>query len=202
VKAAKALAVLAMLAYPFLVYGGLRFLEPRRLAMALGGVLLLREVVRSRSGSASPLLLPLVLVAAILGLAAVFNEGRFFLFVPVLINAALLVSFARTLRTGPSLVERFARRRRPHLPAEDVAYCRRVTIMWCGFFIANGGVILWLALRSPLEHWTLYTGLIAYVLMGVLTAAELAYRAWRFRRYEGDVTDVFLRKIFPPKSVG
>lgn len=199
-KAAKALVLLAMLAYPFLVYGGLRLLEPRGLAVALGGVLLLREVVRSRNGPPAPLLVPLILVAAVLALAAIFNEGRFFLFVPVLINAALLVSFARTLLTGPSMVESLARRRLAHLSAEDLAYCRRVTEVWCAFFLANGAVILWLALRAPLEQWALYTGLVAYLLVGALFAGELMYRAWRFRRYEGDLTDAFFRKLFPPKS--
>lgn len=195
----KAVVLVAMLAYPFLVYAGLRFLEPRMLALALGSVLVLREAGRSRGGSPSPLLLPLVLVAAILVLAAVFNESRFFLFVPVLINGALLVSFARTLFVGPPMVESLARRRLGHLDAEDVAYCRRVTEVWCVFFVANTSLILWLALRASIELWALYTGLVAYLLVGVLFAAELTYRSWRFRRYEGDLTDVFFRKLFPPR---
>lgn len=195
----KAVVLVAMLAYPFLVYAGLRFLEPRMLALALGSVLVLREAGRSRGGSPSPLLLPLVLVAAILVLAAVFNESRFFLFVPVLINGALLVSFARTLFVGPTMVESLARRRLGHLDAEDVAYCRRVTEVWCVFFVANTSLILWLALRAPIELWALYTGLVAYLLVGVLFAAELTYRSWRFRRYDGDLTDVFFRKLFPPR---
>lgn len=198
-KVAKLVALLVMLAYPFLVYGGLRLLEPRRLAVGLGGALLLRELTRSRAGSSSPLLVPLVVVGAILGLAAVFNDGRFLLFVPVLINTTLLIGFARTLVAGPTMVESLARRRGAHLSAESVVYCRRVTAVWSAFFLVNAAVILWLALRAPLEHWALYTGLVAYLLVGALFAIEATYRAWRFRRYEGDVTDVFFRKLFPPK---
>jgi hypothetical protein len=37
------------------------------------------------------------------------------------------------------------------------------------------------------------------VLVGALFAVEMTYRAWRFRRYEGDVTDVVFRRVFPPK---
>jgi uncharacterized membrane protein len=199
VKRTKFLAALIMVAYPLLVYGGLRVLQPRWLALALGGVVLLREIPRWRSGVPSPLLLPLALIGGILTLAIAFNEGRFFLFVPVLINAALFVSFARTLITGPSMVESLARRRFVHLPSEHVGYCRRVTEVWCVFFLVNGGVILWLALQAPIAQWALYTGLVAYLLVGVLFAAEETYRAWRFRRYQGDVTDVFFRKLFPPK---
>lgn len=201
-KSMKALVVVAMLAYPFLVYGGLQFLAPRELAMALGGVWLLREVARWRTGQPSPLLGPLVVIATILVLAAVFNEGRFFLFVPVLINGALFGSFARTLINGPTMVERMARRRRASLSSEDVTYCRRVTEMWCGFFLANGALVLGLALRAPLGLWALYTGFVAYALVGVLFVGEMTYRTWRFRRYEGDFTDVLFQKLFPPKSAG
>lgn len=197
-KIAKLLVAVAMIGYPLLVYGGLRLLQPRWLALALGGALLTREIGRSRQGATSPFLVPLVLVGVILALALVFNEGRFFLFVPVLLNAALLVSFARTLIAGPSMVESLARRRFGQVPIEHVGYCRRVTEVWCVFFVINSGVILWLALRGPLEHWVVYTGLVAYLLMGALFTAEMTYRAWRFRRYEGEVTDVFFRRLFPP----
>ena len=200
-KATKAVAAVMVVGYPFLVYGGLRFVQPRWLALAVGAVLLIRELSRRRRGLPSPLVLPVLLVGGILGLATIFNEGRFFLFVPVLINAALFVSFARTLWAGPPMVETLARRRFGQLPPEHLPYCRRVTEVWCAFFVVNGGIILWLALRAPIEHWALYTGLVAYVLMGVLFAAEATYRAWRFRRYEGDVTDVIFRRVFPPRPV-
>ena len=59
--------------------------------------------------------------------AALFDDGRLFLFVPVLINAALLVGFGRTLVNGPSMVETFARLRGRDLSTEEVVYCRIVT---------------------------------------------------------------------------
>src|SRR4249919_485401 len=83
-------------AYPLLVYGGLRFLHPRTLALSLGAFFLARSVLRWRQGGRPPILRfvpPFAAVLFIVALAAIFNEGRFFLFVPVLINAALLVTF-------------------------------------------------------------------------------------------------------------
>jgi uncharacterized membrane protein len=97
------------------------------------------------------------------------------------------------------MVETLARRRFGHVPPEHAGYCRRVTEVWCAFFAANGAVIGWLALRASLDAWAVYTGLVAYLLMGTLFAAETTYRAWRFRRYEGDVTDMIFRRVFPPK---
>ena len=115
----------------------------------------------------------------------------------------LLLSFARTLVVPPSMGERLARCRRPELSADDVAYCRQVTRVWCVFFVANGAFSAWLAARGALETWTVYNGLVSYVLVGLLFVGEMVYRAWHFRRFEGgDVTDVFLRKVFPPSQHG
>jgi uncharacterized membrane protein len=201
VSIAKLIAPVVVIGYPLLVYGGLKVLPPRWLALALGVSLLARECGARARGLPSPLLTPLVLVGGVFALALVFNEGRFFLFVPVLINGALLLSFARTLRGGPSMVESLARRRFGDIPPAHLAYCRRVTVVWCVFFALNAALILALALRAPLAYWTVYTGIVAYVLVGLLFTAEMTYRAWRFRRYEGEVTDVIFRRLFPPAPV-
>ena len=100
--------------------------------------------------------------------AALFDDGRLFLFVPVLINAALLVAFGRTLVNGPSMVETFARLRGRNLSTEEVVYCRIVTGVWCPFLALNGAVTLWLALYASLAWWTLYTGVLSYVLIATL----------------------------------
>jgi uncharacterized membrane protein len=199
VRVVNGLTLLVTLVYPFIVYAGLHFLQPKVLAVTLGACLLVRELARARTRPPVSLLVPVALVGAVLVAAAVFNEGRFFLFVPVLVNAALLVSFGQTLLGGPSMVQTLATMRLGKLPPEGPAYCRRVTVVWCAFFLANGGFILWLALHASLERWALYTGLVAYLLMGILFVCELTYRAWRFRRYEGMPTDVVFRKLFPPK---
>jgi len=33
----------------------------------------------------------------------------------------------------------------------------------------------------------------------VVLAVELTVRSWRFRRYTGGVTDVLMRRLFPPR---
>jgi uncharacterized membrane protein len=75
-----------------------------------------------------------------------------------------------------SLVERIARIQHPNLPPEGVVYTRRVTQIWCVFFVVNGGIALVTALWSSFEIWSLYNGLIAYVLMGLLFAGEYIVR--------------------------
>ena len=100
---------------------------------------------------------------------------------PVFVNGAFLAAFGWSLVHGPSMVERFARLREPDLPPAAVAYTRRVTQAWCLFFIANGAIALGTALFAPEAVWSLYTGVVSYVLMGLMFGGEYLLRQ-RMRR--------------------
>jgi uncharacterized membrane protein len=195
----KLLRGLLAVAYPFLIYAGLRWLEPRSVALLLGGAVALRAVLGWHRPSAQELrrlAVPGLLVAAVLVLTLALNDARALLFVPVLANGALLVAFGRTLR-GPSLVETFARLREPELSDAQIRYCQTVTGVWCVFFAANAAVCLWLALVADLWLWTLYTGLVSYLLVGAVFAVEFVVRSWRFRNYQGTLVEPIFRRLFP-----
>lgn len=176
--------VLLGLAYPVLVYSGLRWLEPRVVAVLLGSLLMLRFVLNRRRSRTvilrSSLSFPLVLLGLAYLLTFLFNEGRFFLFVPAMFSVALLVSFGRSLLRPPSMVELFARMKQPDMSTEKVSYCRCVTLLWVVFFLLNASVSTALALFAELETWTIYNGFIAYLLIGVLFVGEFIYRLYRF----------------------
>ena len=198
----KVAQVLLAIAYPFLIYFGLQSLGPRSLALLGAALLLLRALptLRRHGWTAlRPFVLPTLAVGLLMGAAAWTKDARLFLLLPVGINAVLLVAFLRTLQRGPSMVERFARLQVEQLSEEELRYCRSVTIVWCAFFFMNGAVAAGLAFSGRIEAWTLYTGAIAYGLMGLLFAGEIVVRSWRFRRYEGAITDPILRRLFPPK---
>jgi len=191
------------LAYPLLVYFSLTRFDVRHLALAVVALAALRGALSLRAGAGAELraaAAPFVGAAVLAGLAAWLDDGRVFLFVPALVNAALLFGFTRTLWKGPPLVETFARLQVEHLPPDEVAYCRTVTVVWSLFFLANGGVALALAWFGSLEAWTLYNGLVAYLLIALLFSVELTYRAWRFRRYGGGPADAIFRRLFPPRQ--
>ncbi|MCG7600168.1 hypothetical protein MHM84_10235 [Halomonas sp. McH1-25] len=95
---------------------------------------------------------------------------------PVIVNAALLAVFAGSLRQEQSMIERLARRQEPDLPPRGVTYTRRVTQLWCVFFLCNGAMALWTALYADLAFWTLYNGGIAYGLCALLFAGEWCVR--------------------------
>lgn len=194
------LVPLLVVAYPFAVWGGLHVLSPRTLALVMGGLLLVGGILHVRPTSrraAMTLSLAVGAIAVAAASIAIFNEERLFLFVPALVNAVLFVAFGRTLLAGQTLVETIARLRVADLPEGAIAYCRQVTRIWCGFFVLNGTVALWLALSGRLGWWTAYTGGIAYVLMGLLLATEFAYRTWRFRAYATAFTPPLIRAILP-----
>ena len=154
--------------YPAAVNFGLQYLQRRLIALALAELLLLRLALLRADWSK-----PLLLVGlAYAGFAIWSNQAIALRFYPALVNAAMLTLFAASLFYPPTIVERLARLQQPDLPAQGVLYTRRVTQVWCGFFVVNGGIAAATALWSSFQVWSLYNGLIAYLLMGLLFVGE------------------------------
>lgn len=174
------LEALLWLVYPLVIFFGLQVLEPRYVALLLAGTVLLR-----RRRNATQLLTGLTrinvaVLVTLLGLIALItatNSEPLLRFYPATVNLGMLLLFGLSLKFPPSMIERFARLRDPALPAAGVHYTRRVTQVWCGFFIVNGSVAAWTALYASRDAWAMYNGLIAYLLMGALLAGE-----WLLRR--------------------
>lgn len=110
------------------------------------------------------------------GLAVMANSDRVLFYYPVLINILLFSVFFGSLFGSSTVIERLARIRTPNLPKNAVRYTRNVTVVWCAFFVFNGGIAFWTAQFATLEIWTFYNGFLAYVLMGALFAGELIVR--------------------------
>jgi uncharacterized membrane protein len=93
---------------------------------------------------------------------------------------ALLALFATSLRPGhEAVITILARRSRGRLSAEVVRYTRRVTLAWCGFFLAQLFGSAMLLLFAPLAVWSLFINLCNLPLIGVMLCAEYVYRQWR-----------------------
>lgn len=176
----KATVAVVALAYPFLVYFGLTYFDARGLALVLIGLAGARLALLGAGRRGLPLLWALLLsltAVVLIGLLVLVSGSPAHLrFYPVAINAAMLLLFGVTLLRPPSMIERIARLREPHLPPAAVHYTRVVTEVWCGFFLLNGGIALYTALFADLGAWTLYNGAIAYVLMALLFAGETLVR--------------------------
>jgi uncharacterized membrane protein len=51
----------------------------------------------------------------------------------------------------------------------------RLTALWAAFFALNGLTALWTT-TLPMEVWTLYNGLISYIIVASLIGGELLFR--------------------------
>jgi uncharacterized membrane protein len=172
------LTVLITLLYPLVIWLGKGQVEPRWLA----GLLLLAAATRlpalRLSGVARWSVGGALLLA---GYAAWSNLLLPLKLYPVLVNGALLAGFAYSLTTPVSAVERMARLGGADFPPVATAYMRRVTQVWCGFFVVNGAIAGATALWASEAVWSLYTGVVSYGLMGALFGVEYLLRL-RFKR--------------------
>ncbi|WP_409517335.1 hypothetical protein [Diaphorobacter sp.] len=175
--------VLLTVLYPVAVYAALGRVAPQWMALLLAALAVARALVaRERWWWVVAAGTVLLAVAAWISQSPLMVK-----LYPVLVNGVLLGVFGASLWQPPSVVERLARLREPDLPPSGVRYTRQVTKVWCVFFVLNGSIAAITALYGSDAVWALYNGLIAYVLMGCLMAAE-----WCVRRS--------VRRAEPPPS--
>lgn len=197
--------------YPIAIWVGLTHLSARTLGLwmllLLVPLALLRFRRAARDDLKAALRVPLAILAVV-SLSIITNDGRFVLAMPVLISLVLFVTFASSLFEEHTIIERFARMQEARmaggaevqLTSAQIAHCRQVTWVWCGFFIFNGAIAALLALTAPLSWWAAYTSGISYALMGLLFIAEYVVRQYRFRRYGTGLHDRLLSRILPPRG--
>jgi uncharacterized membrane protein len=167
--------VAASLAYPGIVYATRAVAPPAVFVIAVV-ILVAVRLATLRSPAARIWRVPLAGAIAIIVAMAALDPTTAAKAYPSVISLMAAAVFGTTLLYPPSLIERLARLREPDLPPEAGPYCRNVTIVWTVWLSANAVVAALLALRGSDEAWALWTGLVAYVLMGVLFVGEWAVR--------------------------
>src|SRR5215470_8233674 len=120
--------------------------------------------------------MPLVTAATIIAALAALDTPLAVKAYPAAVSVAAATVFGATLLHPPSLIERFARLREPDLPPAAQSYCRKVTIVWTAWLITNTIIAAVLSLPGHDEAWALWTGLVAYIVMGALFAGEIVVR--------------------------
>ncbi len=198
------LTTILVVLYPLGIWFGLTHFSARTVSLWILALLVPSILYRFRRARREDLWavlrIPLVIVVVVAG-GALFDDRRFVLAMPVLINVALLLTFAASLR-GVPIIERFARMQEEDgLSDAQVAHCRQVTWAWIVFFALNATVAAALAsVEGWVDLWAAYNGGVAYALMGLMFAAEYVLRQYRFRRYGKGLHDRLLSRILPPRS--
>jgi uncharacterized membrane protein len=176
------LRVVIALAYPVVLFCAWRWNSPRSIGCAMFVLLWLQRVAGTGPLAASLRKLTAVdwIAVGVLNCASVAialtNDELLMRMYPAIVNLVMLIAFGATLVKGPSMVERFARLTYADPPAHVVRYTRRVTQLWCGFFVLNCAFSAYTAIDWSRKAWWLYNGAIAYVLIGALFAGEYAWR--------------------------
>lgn len=117
----------------------------------------------------------------------VTNQSVFLKLYSVVISVVLLSVFGSTLFFEPNICFRFAVMADKSIAGSSYepqvcAYCRKVTVVWCCFFMINGSIAAYTALHDfgsevlNNKIWSVYNGGISYVLMGLLFSVELLVR--------------------------
>lgn len=170
------------IAYPVLVYIG-RDLVPIFVFVSGACLLLLLRAFFAPGGSIALFRLPLLIAALAIGALGLIDATTAARAYPAVLSGLVAAVFANSLRHPPSLVERFARIKDPQLTQSGQAYCRQVTGVWTVWLLANALIAAALAVWASLGLWTLWTGLISYLVMGTLFVGEIILRPWLLRRF-------------------
>ncbi|MCR5764078.1 MAG: AMP-binding protein [Treponema sp.] len=160
--------------------------------MALGFAFFLNATGRGK-GVKGRSVVPSVLFLLAGTVCFVSNQAIFLKLYSVAISATFLVAFGSTLFFPPSIIFRFAALAdksiidSPRQKAVE-SYCKKVCIVWCMFFIINGFIAAFTAFSCSYAVWSVYTGFISYILMGMLFAFEFIVRRFINKKMEGVYT--------------
>ena len=172
--------------YPLIVYCGLEYwgLSPRRLSLVLLALAFYHflNFTQSKSHAERGRTAIFVVLIFVCALVAFFADNILFVkFYPVLVNLSLLSFFGFTLWKPPSFAFRMAclhdksLEKSPSFKAVE-RYCRKVTVAWCFFFIVNGSIATFTVFVGSDKIWSLYNGLISYILIGIVFIVEYLVR--------------------------
>ncbi len=193
--------------YPILVFTCLVILElpVRVLSLCVAGIAL-GMFLSFTAGSGSekktinwkPIVSSLILVAVAAG-CFLTGEKIFLKLYSVVISLMMLIVFGSTLFFGPCIIFRFATISDKSIRGSICEwaveqYCRKVTIVWCLFFVVNGSVSAYTVFFADYRIWSIYNGGISYVLMGILFLVEYLIRKKVSRRM---IKGAFITKFKP-----
>ena len=172
-------------AYPLAFFALGAKVEAIWFALAACGILATRAFQRPTPPIMPARVLMIGAVALIVGLAYVDDEIAAKAY-PVVVSGGLAIVFGASLWRPASLVEEMAKLGGETMTPAIRRYCRGVTMVWAFWLTINTFVAAALAVFGSLEAWALWTGLLAYLVMGSIFAAEFILRRFLRRRHAAE----------------
>jgi len=187
--AAKSLVVGTLFIYPIAIYLAEDYLTPTQLTAGLMFLVAARVLfaawIKPEHHRRD------LVIAAALGVAAFLVlfllpavKIEWLRLYPAVFTLAILATFSVSLFHGMPMVERIARVLHPDLPPQGVIHCRRVTVAWCLLLTVNLIISLYTAFATSLRIWSLYNGIIVYLLFALMLGGEYLLRLRLQRKWE------------------
>ncbi|MCU4676660.1 hypothetical protein N7931_13565 [Catenovulum sp. 2E275] len=172
----KVIVVALLLAYPFIVYFGIKLVSVTYISLFLLTIILLRFWSFRSLLNKFPAL-PLVTAATtVLLLYGSFTQSELALkLYPVVVSACFLVVFAYSLFKPPAVITLIASLTEK-LDQAGIRYTQKVTLVWCIFFLFNCIIASLSIYLNQGQYWLIYNGFISYLLMGILLGTEYLVR--------------------------
>ena len=167
------------LLYPFLIFLSLQKGLPLRLVAFFLFFIVLFQFLSQKIVILKNLLFFVML--GILIATFYYDTDIFLKAYPVFISSGLLVAFALSLKFPPTIIEKIARLKNADLSDYAISYIRKVTKIWCVFFLFNATAAFCTMFMSA-QIWLLYNGLISYLLVGSLMGIEFLVRRQHMKR--------------------
>jgi uncharacterized membrane protein len=136
---------------------------------------------------------------ALSGYAVATGDAIALRLVPAWVQLAVASVFLGSLHgAGPTVIERAVFWIQPYAPDFIRTYCRTETKLWGALFAVNGAVIAALALFAPAQTWRWYASAGCWLVVGVVSLFDFAFRKLYFRLYGAGPLDRMLERVFPP----
>jgi len=170
--------VILLLLYPVLIYFGLNYFTPAHLGLFFLALFILRIFFSKSTNKIArwQLIFTVVIGGTLATLTWIFDSKEYLLWYPVGLSIAFFLVFTMSIIFPPTVIEQIARPRNKDFPEVAVVHTRNVTIVWATFFALNIVVSSWTVLSDDMEVWTLYNGLISYIIVGILIGIEVLVR--------------------------
>ncbi|MBR5966154.1 MAG: AMP-binding protein [Treponema sp.] len=109
------------------------------------------------------------------------NSPLFLKLYPLAVCGTFLFVFGTSLASPPNIVFRFATLKDKSIldspfKGKVEAYCKKVTLVWCAFFLLNGAAAVWTAFFCNERIWAIYNGGVSYIIMGIIFGMEFLAR--------------------------
>ncbi len=176
------LIFLVTLAYPFLVYLNIDSVEPGWFGAALLLMAVFRLVVTGKSRQLSDWLITAV-IALFCSVIIILESEILLKCYPVMMSIAMGLVFLSSLKDKQNLIERFAAAGGKQPPEEARGYLQKLCVAWGILLLFNGAVAAWTVWFASLAVWTLYNGLISYLLIAGFVVIELVYRNYYKKKH-------------------